>query len=63
MWRNNSPLTSGSNSNLAGAYSALGKYTSPQHQGYMGEVVVWKQDYESVRSGIEQNINSYFNAY
>ncbi len=63
MWRNNSPLTSGSNSSLAGAYTFLGKYTSPQHQGYMGEVVVWKQDYESVRSGIEQNINSYFNAY
>jgi hypothetical protein len=63
MWRNNSPLTSGSNSSLAGAYAVLGKYTSPQHVGYMGEVVVWKQDYESVRSGIEQNINSYFNAY
>lgn len=63
MWKNGVAGATGSATNVVTNFTYLGKYTSPQHSGYMNEVILWKQDYESVREEIAQNINNYYGIY
>lgn len=62
-WNNQTALTTGVDSSTFYNITYWGKSASPQSNGYKQELVYWTSDQEANRTGIETNVNTYWNAY
>jgi hypothetical protein len=62
-WNNQTALTTGTDSTTSRVFTYWGKYNIPQSSGYKQELVYWTSDQEANRTGIETNVNTYWNAY
>jgi hypothetical protein len=63
MYRNNSALTSGNQNGTLYAFDTIGKLAGAVSNGYLSEIILWKQDLESSLNGIQTNINNYYGIY
>jgi hypothetical protein len=62
-WHNNVAFPTIVNSNASNLFTHWGKSASPQSSGYKQELIYWISNQEANRTGIEDNINIYWDAY
>ena len=63
MFRNNVALTTGVSSNVGATFDNWGNANASRNFGNFAELVHWNSDQEANRTGIETNVNTYWNAY
>ena len=62
-WHNNVAFPTIINTNINNSFTYWGKNASPQSNGYKQELIYWEIDQDSNRTGIETNINTYWDVY
>lgn len=63
MFRNNVALTTGVSSDIGATFDSWGNANASTNSGNFAELVHWNSDQEANRTGIETNVNTYWNAY
>jgi len=63
MFRNSIDLTTGTSSNIGATFDSWGNANASRNGGNYAELVHWNNDQEANRTGIETNVNTYWNAY
>lgn len=63
MFRNNVALTTGISSDIGATFDSWGNANASTNSGNFAELVHWNSDQEANRTGIETNVNTYWNAY
>ena len=63
MFRNNVALTTGVSSDIGATFDSWGNANASTNSGNFAELVHWNNDQEANRTGIETNVNTYWNAY
>jgi len=63
MFRNTIALTTGTVSDIGATFDSWGNANASTNSGNFAELVHWNSDQEANRTGIETNVNTYWNAY
>lgn len=63
MFRNSISLTTGTASDIGATFDSWGNANASRNSGNFAELVHWNNDQEANRTGIETEINTYWNVY